>query len=135
MPIKKREIAAYIILLNLGEKEIPLKEALKLLEIFYSRRTARKILRMLNNAGFIEIYSDLIRLNDCRSAFRNFLIDYIRSIAYRRLKSFNIGEVKVNSKNSITVECREGRSDLCEKREIEIKDLVKIIFIHPQKTQ
>ena len=134
MPIHKRELAAYIILMSISKgDEIKTVDALNMLEIFYSRRTARKIIRMLNNAGFLEVYGDRIRVRECGDALKKFLAQYVRSRAYRRLKSHNIGGVELTD-NTVVVECRDRSIDLCEKNSIEVPGILKVIFKHPQKT-
>ncbi len=134
MPIRKREIAAYIILSSLGDENIDLRKALDLLEVFYKRRTARKILKMLHSAGFLEISGRHVKINSCSDAFRRYISGYIRARAIKRLKSYNIGEV-IDSGTTVRVVCNDPEHELCKKREILLDGLVRIEFTSPQRTQ
>lgn len=87
--ITKREIAYYLILRHVFHNRVfNLGEALDVLTLFGSKRTARKIIRLLVSRGLIEKVDTLsYRIKELEPALFQNLKAYIAQRIRRRLKS------------------------------------------------
>ncbi|MEM1525660.1 MAG: hypothetical protein QW775_04510 [Ignisphaera sp.] len=90
--ITKREIAYYLILKHVFNNSIfNLGEALDILSLFGSKRTAKKIIRLLVSRGLIEKVDTLsYRVNELEPALFQNLKAYIVQRIHRRLKSVGL---------------------------------------------
>jgi len=90
--ISKRELAYYIILRSaFGEKPFNIGDALTLLELFGSRRTARNVLKRLKSRRIIVKVAEYTYVaRDLEEAFQDLLRDYIASRLVKTLKSRHI---------------------------------------------
>uniref|UniRef100_A0A7C2VGD4 Uncharacterized protein n=1 Tax=Ignisphaera aggregans TaxID=334771 RepID=A0A7C2VGD4_9CREN len=88
----KREIAYYIILRHVfRDGTFNLGEAITVLSLFGSKRTARKVIKLLLSRGLIEKVGDLVyRIKDLEPALANNLRNYIIQRMYRRLRSVGL---------------------------------------------
>jgi len=91
MPIGKRELAAYLALLSIGESPVSLGEAERVLELLFPRRAVKSVLKILAKSGFIEAGpGDTIRIREPRMALEEYLAGYIAARVERNLRSRHI---------------------------------------------
>lgn len=90
MPIRKRELASYLLLHSYGKDSMSLDEARKILELILPRRSVRSVIRILARSGFIEVDKRGIKIHRPEDALRNYLSHYIRSRVERNARSRHI---------------------------------------------
>jgi len=110
MPIGKRELAAYLTLLNLGGETVSIEEARKILEILFPKKSIRSILRILLKSGFIDIDSERIVVKEPRKALETYLAGYILARIEKNMRSRHISySVSKNHRESYIVSIKTER--------------------------
>lgn len=99
MPVKKRELAAYLVLLSTGE-EIPIERARTVLSTILSRKGVRSVLRVLSKSGFIEIRGARVLVRSPERALGAYLSGYIASRILRLSRSRR-SEVRVLNSDGV----------------------------------
>ncbi len=90
MPVKKRELASYLLLYSSGREAMSIGEAGKILELMLPRRSVRSVLRILAKSGFIEVSGKEIKINRPEEALKRYLLQYILSRIEKNAKSKQI---------------------------------------------
>jgi hypothetical protein len=111
MPVGKRELASYLLLLSLEREEVSLEEAREVLSIILPRKAIRSVLRILAKSGFIELLGARVRVKQPREALESYLTNYIRARVERSLRSRNIQfGVKISSNGKHQIEIKDPRA-------------------------
>lgn len=90
MPVKKRELASFLLLYSSGRESMSIEEARRILELMLPRRSVRSVLRILAKSGFIEVSGREIRINKPEDALKRYLLRYIVSRIEKNAKSKQI---------------------------------------------
>ncbi|MEM1646394.1 MAG: hypothetical protein QXL96_11165 [Ignisphaera sp.] len=117
--ITKREIAYYFILKHVFNNRIfNIGEALDILTLFGSKRTARKIMKLLISRGLIEKVGSLnYRVRELEPILFKSLKAYIVQRMHRRLKSAGLStSIILRDQHEILVvhNCRDNLSSIFE---------------------
>lgn len=90
MPVRKRELASYLLLYSSSRDAISMSDAENLLELMLPRRSVRSVIRTLAKSGFIEVIGREIKINRPEEALGKYLSQYIASRIERNAKSKKI---------------------------------------------
>lgn len=90
MPVKKRELASYLLLYSSGKETMSIEYARKLLGLILPSRSIRSVIRMLARSGFIEVSNKEIKIRKPEEALGAYLSPYIRSRIERNARSKHI---------------------------------------------
>lgn len=109
MPVRKRELAAYLVLLRAGE-EISLEKARAVLMTMMPRRSIRRVLRVLSVSGFIEIRGARVLVKSPEKALGSYLSEYIASRILRlsRSRHLEVRVFNINGAKRISVDPGKG---------------------------
>ncbi len=106
LKLNKKILSTYIILYSVfGNQEFNLGEALRVLSLFESKKSAISDIKHLHKMGFLKkTNSFTYSVKEPYTALKEYLKEYIASRIRRRLKSLSLkAEVKVNSKITVKV--------------------------------
>lgn len=111
MPVGKRELASYLLLLSLESEEVGLEEAREVLGIILPRKAIRSVIRILAKSGFIELQGARVRVKQPREALESYLANYIKARVERSLRSRNIEfSTKISSDGKHQIEIKDPRA-------------------------
>ncbi len=99
--LSKREVAYLLLLRKAFAKKFNLVEALDLLELFGSRRVARKVLKRLAAKGFLQRLGSVeYGIDDLENALWKLLLDYLAQRLQRNLRSRGLDVVVYRDRES-----------------------------------